>query len=97
MINHKKPIDIEKLLLVKNPVRIQAKDYIDELAFLFKYDLEMICELLEMEVSGELNVCGAMDYIRKKLTNTKKSKLYLEDLVCEISLLANGLEDGLPN
>ena len=96
-INHKRPLDIEKLLLVRNPVRIQARDYVDVLAFLFKYDLEMVCELLEMEFDGEQGVCGAMEYIRTKLTNTKRSNLYLEDLVCEISVLANRLEDEQPN
>ena len=80
--------------MVKNPVRIKARDYVDVLVFLFKYDLEMVCEMLEMEVSGEEDVTDAMNFIRTKLRNDNKSKLYLEDLVCEIQLLAR---DELPN
>ncbi len=96
-INHKRPLDIEKLIMVKNPVRIKARDYVDVLVFLFKYNLEMVCEMLEMEVSGEEDVTDAMNFIRTKLRNDNKSKLYLEDLVCEIQLLARELDDELPN
>tara|TARA_Y100000034_G_C6786585_1_gene351892 strand:- start:123 stop:461 length:339 start_codon:yes stop_codon:yes gene_type:complete len=88
-INHKKPLDIEKLLNIPNPIHVTAEDYVDVLTFLFKYDLDMVCDILQLEIDGQTDVQTTMEYIRKTL---KKDDLYLDTLVGEMSVLAVTIE-----
>ena len=66
-INKNDAVDVKGILNDGFDLKKHANDYIDVLAFLLKYDLEMVCDLIELYDSGNTYVSRVIDKIKKDI------------------------------